>query len=198
MENSQKVDAYISNNHKWEKLLSQIRDLFQNTILTEEYKWGAPIYTLNGKNVAGFAAFKNHIAIWFHQGVFLKDEKKILVNSQRGVTRGLRQWRFEKGAIIDTDLISEYIHEAIENCIAGKEIKPIRNRELIIPPFMKESFDVQPDLFEAFQKLTPGRQREYAIYIKEAKRIPTKQSRLEKIIPMILEGKGLYDKYKNC
>lgn len=198
MDNEQKVDRYIAKHDQWANQLTEIRILFQNTQLTEELKWGSPIYTLNEKNVAGFAAFKNHFAIWFHQGVFLKDKKKQLVNAQRGVTRGLRQWRFEKGDIIDSQLISEYIQEAIENCIAGKEIKAVLNREVTIPPFLKECLDTHPRLFEAFNKLTPGRQREYANYIKEAKRISTKQSRLDKITSMILKGSGLNDKYKNC
>ena len=46
--------------------------------------------------------------------------------------------------------------------------------------------------------LTPGKQREYAEYIQTAKQDATKQTRLEKITPMILKGVGLNDKYKNC
>ena len=198
MEDSQKVDNYIAKHAPWMDLLKEIRILFQNTELKEEVKWGSPTYTLNGKLVAGFAAFKNHIAIWFHQGVFLKDKHKMLVNAQEGVTRGLRQWRFEKGDVINAQLISEYIKESIENCIAGKEIKPKRKDGVTIPPFLKETFNTQPELYDAFKKLTAGRQREYANFIKQAKQISTKQSRLQKIIPMIFEGKGLNDKYKNC
>ena len=198
MEDAQKVDKYIVKHSPWKDLLKEIRILFQNTELKEEVKWGSPTYTLNGKHVAGFAAFKNHIAIWFHQGVFLKDKYKMLVNAQEGVTRGLRQWRFEKGDVINPQLISEYIKESIENCIAGKEIKPKRKDEVTISPFLKETFNTQPEFYDAFKKLTAGRQREYASYIKQAKQISTKQSRLQKIIPLIFEGKGLNDKYKNC
>ena len=198
MEDAQKVDKYIVKHSPWKDLLKEIRVLFQNTELKEEVKWGSPTYTLNGKHVAGFAAFKNHIAIWFHQGVFLKDKHKMLVNAQEGVTRGLRQWRFEKGDVINAELISEYIKESIENCIAGKEIKPKRKDEVTISPFLKETFNTQPEFYDAFKKLTAGRQREYASYIKQAKQISTKQSRLQKIIPLIFEGKGLNDKYKNC
>jgi len=31
-----------------------------------------------------------------------------------------------------------------------------------------------------------------------SKKEQTKQKRIEKIIPLILENKGLFDKYKNC
>jgi uncharacterized protein YdeI (YjbR/CyaY-like superfamily) len=46
--------------------------------------------------------------------------------------------------------------------------------------------------------MTPGKQREYAEYIAEAKQAATKERRLEKILPMIAAGGGLNDKYKNC
>ncbi|MDT0687112.1 DUF1801 domain-containing protein [Autumnicola psychrophila] len=36
-------------------------------------KWGAPVYTLEGKNVIGLAAFKNHCAMWFFNGASLKE-----------------------------------------------------------------------------------------------------------------------------
>ncbi|PVW15711.1 YdeI/OmpD-associated family protein [Marixanthomonas spongiae] len=199
MDTSEKVGQYIEKHEKWQDELSKLRSLFQKTALTEEVKWGAPTYTLNGKLVAGLAGFKNHYAIWFHQGVFLKDEENRLVNAQKGVTKALRQWRFEKGDPIEPDLILKYIHEAIENSKAGKELKPKRHKkDVAIPPLLKETFNEDKKLAEAFEKLTPGKQREYANHIAEAKRDATKQKRLEKITPMIKQGKGLHDKYKNC
>ncbi len=47
-------------------------------------------------------------------------------------------------------------------------------------------------------RLTPAKQREYTEYIESAKRDSVKKSRIEKIIPLVLEKKGLYDIYKNC
>ena len=79
--------------------------------------------------MAGIAAFKNHYALWFHQGVFLKDTQQKLVNAQEAVTKALRQWRFEKDDPIETELILAYVEEAIQNSIDGKEIKPQRRKE---------------------------------------------------------------------
>lgn len=198
METSEKVTEYIEKHDKWSDELSKLRNIFNKTELTEEVKWGAPAYTLNGKLVAGLAGFKNHYAIWFHQGVFLKNKENKLVNAQEGVTKALRQWRFKEGDPIETDLILKYIQEAIENCIAGKELKPKRKKEVSIPPLLEKALKENKELASAFKKLTPGKQREYADYISEAKREATKESRLQKIIPMVTEGKGLHDKYKNC
>jgi uncharacterized protein YdeI (YjbR/CyaY-like superfamily) len=198
MNDSEKVSAYIQKHSKWGDRLKKLREIFQQTELKEEVKWGSPTYTLDGKLVAGIAAFKNHYAIWFHQGVFLKDPQSKLVNAQEGTTKALRQWRLEEGDAIEEDLVLQYIKEAISNCVAGKEIKPERKKGVTIPPFLKEAFKENDAFSVAFKKLTPGKQREYTGYIEQAKREATKQSRLKKIIPMILDGKGLYDKYKNC
>jgi len=198
MTDIKKVDAYIQKHSKWGVQLRQFRDLFHKTELKEEVKWGTPNYTLNGKLIAGMAGFKNHCAIWFHQGVFLKDSNKKFINAQEGTTRGLRQWRFEEGDTVEADLVLQYIRESIENGLAGKEIKAQRKKGVVIPPYLKAAFSSNSKFENAFLKLTPGKQREYAGHIGEAKREATKQSRLEKIIPMILEGKDLHDKYKNC
>lgn len=198
MTNTEKVDAYIEKHAQWGKQLQTLRKVFHQTELLEEVKWGSPTYTMNGKLVAGMAAFKNHYAIWFHQGVFLKDSHRKLVNAQEGKTKALRQWRFDKDSNIETDVVHQYIQEAIENCIAGKEITPERKTGVTIPPFLGRALTNNASFHGAFKKLTPGKQREYAEYISEAKREETKQTRVEKIVPMILEGKGLHDKYKNC
>lgn len=198
MNATEKVDAYIQKHSQWSEQLQELRGIFQQTELLEEVKWGAPTYTLNGKLVAGMAGFKNHFAIWFHQGVFLKDTQKMLVNAQEGKTKGLRQWRFERDSKIPANLVLEYVQESIENCLAGKEIKPERKTGVSIPPILQEKLTSDAGLNKAFEQLTPGKKREYAEYISQAKREATQVSRLEKILPMILEGKGLYDKYKNC
>jgi len=198
MTDSEKVDAYITKHSKWSEQLALLRSVFHQTALTEEIKWGAPSYGLNGKLIAGLGAFKNHFAIWFHQGVFLKDPHQKLLNAQDGKTKAMRQWRFEEGTPIDTEIVLQYLQESIENSLEGKEIKPERKKEVVIPPHLEEALDKDPAFAEGFKNLSPGKQREYAGYIDEAKREATKQSRLEKIHPMILRGEGLHDKYKNC
>ncbi len=197
MSDSQKIDAYIEKHAQWSDKLTTLRGIFNQTELKEEVKWGAPAFTLNGKIVAGLGAFKNHMGIWFHQGVFLKDRQNKLLNAQEEKTKALRQWRFEKDDTIDKDLVLKYIQEAIENSLAGKELKPER-KSLSIPPFLKNALNNDAKLASAYKNLSPGKKIEYAEYIGEAKRETTKESRLKKIIPLIYDGKGLHDKYKNC
>lgn len=198
MTDSEKVDAYIDKHQKWGPQLQTLCKVFGQSGLVEEVKWGSPTYTLNGKLVAGFAAFKNHYAIWFHQGVFLSDHAGVLHNAQEGKTKAMRQWKFAEGDELNPEVVLAYIKEAAENNRLGKEVKPQRKTGVDIPRRLQDELDTDPDLRSAFEALSPGKQREYANYIAEAKRDATKESRLEKIVPMIFQGKGLYDKYKNC
>lgn len=193
------VSEYIEKHPKWSEELHLLKDMLESTRLEPSIKWGGPVYTINGKNVVGFAAFKNHCSLWFFNGALLKENTALLINAQEGKTRALRQIKFQKEDRINTDVLIRYVQEAIQNQLEGKEIKARSSKkELVIPQELKLAFSEDANLKKAFEGLTPGRQREYAEYIAEAKREDTKLKRIEKITPMVKDGKGLNDKYKNC
>lgn len=194
----EKVDAYLNKKTEWKEELTLLRSLLTKSELTEDFKWSVPTYTLNGKNVVGMAGFKNHVGLWFFQGVFLSDKHKLLINAQEDKTKGLRQLRFKSIDEMDLNVIQEYIEEAIQNQKDGKEIKIERTRKVSIPPLLKSALSENANLSKAFKGLSPGKQKDYAEHIATAKQDKTKLNRLEKITPMILEGVGLHDKYKNC
>ena len=124
--------------------------------------------------------------------MFLKDKHKLLLNAQEGKTKAMLQMRFTSIDDIDKNLILSYVKEAIENQKAGKEMKPDRTKKkTIIPPELQTALDSDANFKEAFNNITPGKQREYCEHIATAKREATKQSRLDKIKPMILEGLSL-------
>jgi len=200
MKKAKKIDTFFEKESKWQSALAQLREIIKTLPLEETLKWGAPVYTLNGKNVVGLGGFKNHYGLWFFQGVFLKDKAKKLVNAQEGTTKALRQWRFESEAELsaEKELIKAYILEAIENKKQGKHIKPTKNIGFEIPKIFQEILDKDSALKKAYKALTPGRQKDYALHIGEAKREATALSRIEKSKALILAGKGLYDKYNNC
>jgi uncharacterized protein YdeI (YjbR/CyaY-like superfamily) len=198
MEAEEKVTSYIKKHEKWADKMFQIRNVIQQTELTEAIKWGAPAYLIGKKIVLGIAGFKNHMGLWFHQGVFLKDAEKKFVNSKEDKAKALRQWRFVETDIVEPKLLLNYVKEAIANIKAGKELKPVKAKEAIKSVVLEEAFMNNKSLHESYKKLSPGKQREYSEYIADAKREATKLSRLKKITPMIKDGKGLHDKYKNC
>ncbi len=193
----QSAEEYFAAHPSWEKELRELREMILTTDVEETIKWGAPVFTVNGKNVVSIAAFKNHCAIWFYNGALLKENTALLENAQEK-TKGLRQIKFEKGEKIPVQQLRPYILEAIRNQKEGKEIKPDKPKKIAIPAELNIAFAEDPALETAFKNLTPGRQREYCEYIAEAKREATRQNRLKKITPMIKSGGGLHDKYRNC
>ena len=194
-----KVTQYIIDKDKWTQELNFLRSVLLELPFEETIKWSAPVYVYKGKNIMGIAAFKNYCGLWFFQGHFLKDDEKVLVNAQEGKTKAMRQWRFYSLSEINPDLVKKYAFEAIQNSEEGKELKPKRNtKPLIIPRELQSEFDSNDKLNNSFEQLTLSKKREFANYIIEAKREANKLKRLEKIIPMILDGVGLHDKYKNC
>lgn len=181
--------------HLWESELEALKSILAKTELVETVKWGAPTYTLNGKNVLGIGGFTNYFTIWFYKGVFLKDPKGVLVNAQEGTTKSLRQWRFETKEDINEKLILQYAAEAIEVEKAGMAIKP-QKKEFAVPEVLQKELDGSAELVAAFAAFKPYKQNEFLEYIGSAKRLETQISRLEKVKPMILEGRGLNDKYR--
>lgn len=200
MEKQKTVASYIDKQEEWKASLLLLRELLQAEALEETIKWNFPVYTLDGKNLVGIGAFKSYVGIWFFQGGLLKDKQQKLVNAQEGKTQAMRQWRFQSIEEIekDTELIRQYLKEAIANQVSGKEIKPARagKKPLVIPTELQQALAKNTSLRDAFEALNLTKKREYAEYIETAKREATKQSRLEKIIPMIADGMGLNDKYK--
>ncbi len=154
-----------------------------------------PVYTIGGKNVVGVGYFKSYTAIWFFQGALLQDAGSYLINAQEGKTKNLRQWRLNSVADLNKDLISAYLLESIEKQKAGIEIKPQKN-PLFIPTELQSLFSSDTLLRDSFDELGFSQKREFAEYISGAKREHTKSRRIAKIIPMVLKGIGLNDKYR--
>jgi uncharacterized protein YdeI (YjbR/CyaY-like superfamily) len=90
-------------------------------------------------------------------------------------------------------ILKAYIYEAIEVEKAGLEVNFKKNTEFIIPEEFQNKFDEIPALKTAFEALTPGRQRAYILHFSEPKQSKTRESRVEKCMQLILNGKGLND-----
>ncbi len=198
MPRSKTVDDYLANSPAWRDELTRLREILKATRLQEEVKWGAPCYTYKGKNVVGIGGFKSYFGLWFHQGALLADDAGVLVNAQKGKTKALRQWRMSSAKDIRPSIIRRYVREAVQHVDSGRQINADRRKTVEVPGELRNAMRRTRGATAAFRALTPGRQREYADYVADAKRMDTKQRRIEKIMPMILAGAGLNDRYRNC
>ena len=180
---------------QWEEELDYLKSIIAKTDLVETTKWGTSIYTHNKKNVLGIGGFKSYFGVWFLNGVFLKDEAKVLVNAQEGITKALRQWRFNTKDEINEKLLLSYIKEAIENEAKGLSHKP-EKKEIVICDFFQNELNTDSAFRKAFETFSAFKQKEFLEYIATAKQEKTKITRFEKIKPMILQNIGLNDKYR--
>lgn len=197
MDKQEKLEFYFNATSPWKSGIHRLRQLIRTTALIEDWKWNFPTYTYKGKNVVGLASHKTHFALWFFQGVFLKDKKKLLRNAQEGKTKAMRSLNYTSLDKLDDEIALEYILEAINNCKDGKEVKPSPNKTaIVIPAELKKALDENKGLADSFKKLSPSKQREYTEHISCAKHEHTRLRRLKKCIPLIISGAGLNDKYK--
>lgn len=189
-----KVDEFIRKADKWQKEFEKLRSLALECPLTEELKWGVPCYSYEGKNVVLIHGFKEYCAILFVKGALLKDPGGILI-TQTENSQSSRQIRFTNvQEIIDQEAaIKAYILEAIELERSGAKVAFKKTAEFAMPDEFKQKLADDTALKNAFEALTPGRQRAYLLFFAAPKQSQTRVSRIEKCAPQILVGKGLND-----
>lgn len=182
--------------NKWIEELDLLTQIIQQFPLEQTTKWGGPVFTYQNKNILSFAGFKNHFALWFFNGSHLTDPYQVLSATQGEKTKNLRQWRFTDRSEINSKQIAEYITEAIEVEKKGLKAVPAKKEYIPMPPSLKDQLDNDNVLKHAFEKLSPAKQNEYNEYIAEAKQSKTQATRIDKIIPNILQGHSLHEQYK--
>lgn len=189
-----KVDGFLSKAKNWKAEYEKLRNIVLDCELTEEFKWMHPCYTFEKKNIVLIHGFKEYCALLFHKGALLKDTHGILIQQTENV-QGARQIRFTNlQEVVEMEtILKAYIYEAIEVEKAGLEVNFKKNTEFLIPEELQNKFDEILTLKTAFEALTPGRQRAYLLYFSEPKQSKTRESRVEKYMQQILNGKGLND-----
>jgi uncharacterized protein YdeI (YjbR/CyaY-like superfamily) len=193
-EKNPKVDAFLVRNEQWRAEFTELREIILGCGLTEELKWGVPTFTLQDKNVVLIHGFKEYCAILFVKGALLKDTLKVLIQQTENV-QSARQIRFtDADEIVEMEpVLKAYIHEAIEVEKAGLKVALKKTEDFKIPEELQTKLDENPALKTAFEALTPGRQHAYIFYFSQPKQSQTREARVEKCTPQILEGKGLND-----
>lgn len=189
-----KVDEFLSKAKKWKEEYEKLRNIVLDCELTEEFKWMHPCYTFQNKNIVLIHGFKEYCALLFHKGALLQDAHGILIQQTENV-QAARQIRFTnvQEIVAMESILKAYIYEAIEVDKVGLEVDFKKNTEFKIPEeFLNKCYEI-PALKTAFEALTPGRQRAYILYFSEPKQSKTRESRVEKCMQQILNGKGLND-----
>ncbi|USK31441.1 YdeI family protein (plasmid) [Bacillus sp. CMF21] len=191
---NRKVDGFLRKAKKWKEEFETLRNIVLDCELAEDIKWMHPCYMFENKNIVLIHGFKEYCALLFHKGALLQDPHGILIQQTENV-QAARQIRFTNvQEIVEMEtILKAYIYEAIEVEKAGLEVNTKKITEFIIPEELQNKFDEIPALKTAFEALTPGRQRAYILHFSQPKQSKTRESRVEKCMEKILNGKGLND-----
>jgi len=197
MKKNPHVTELIKNESRWSKEFEALRNIILETGLSEEFKWEQPTYALGDANICLIHGFKKFCAILFFKGSLMEDPRDILVQQTENVQVG-RQIRFTNLAEIEDmkSTIKQYVEEAIRVEKSGIKAEYKQTKDYKVPEELQEMFEEMPAFKEAFEKLTPGRQRGYLLFFAAAKQSDTRKSRIEKNIDKIMDGYGLMDDYK--
>jgi uncharacterized protein YdeI (YjbR/CyaY-like superfamily) len=188
-----KVDVYLSRSKKWQEEFEKLRMIILDCQLTEELKWGKPCYTFQESNIVIIQGFKEFCALLFCKGALLNDANGILEKPGENTQAARRVPFTNVREIVEMEsVLKAYIHEAIEGEKAGLKVDFKKNPEPIPEEFQNKLAEI-PALKAAFDALTPGRQRGYILYFSAPKQSKTRESRVEKRMQQILDGKGLND-----
>lgn len=192
-----KVDFYFDEAKKWQKEQEELREIALECQLTEELKWGTPCYTFQNSNIVLIHSFKEYCALLFFKGALLSDTDGILIQQSKNV-QAARQIRFTNLQEIKDQkfILKTYIYQAIEVEKSGLKVKLKKTKEFEVAEEFQKKLNQDSKLEAAFKALTPGRQRAYLLHFSSPKQSKTKESRVEKAIDQILEGKGLNDDFK--
>lgn len=189
-----KVDFYFAKPQKWQQEITLLRTIALDCGLEEELKWRCPCYTYKQSNIVLIHVFKEYCAYLFFKGALLNDGQGILIQQTENV-QAARQIRFtEIAEVVELEpVLKTYIFEAIEVEKAGLKVELKKTKEFEMAEAFRLKLDELPALKTAFEALTPGRQRGYLLHFSQPKQAKTREARVEKCIPRILEGKGLDD-----
>jgi uncharacterized protein YdeI (YjbR/CyaY-like superfamily) len=189
-----KVDWFFAKDTKWQKEYEKLRTIILDCGLIEELKLGCPCYTFQNTNIVLIHGFKEYCALLFFKGALLNDPNGILIQQTKNV-QSARQVRFTniREIVKMEKILKAYVYEAIEVERVGLKVKLKKTSDFKIPEEFQKKLNKSAALKTAFDALTPGRQRAYIFYFSQPKQSKTRESRIEKSMKQILNGKGLND-----
>jgi len=178
----------------WIDGLNTLRRICLDMGLEETAKWAHPCYMHAGRNIVVFGAFRTDFRLSFMNPGLLRDTENVLEpqgpNSQ---TPGMIRFT-SIGQVGEREpVIRAYLRQLMDHAEAGTK-PPKVSREIDMPDELTEALDADPEMAEAFQALTPGRQKSYMFNLNQAKQSATRVARIEKFREKIIAGKGAMER----
>lgn len=174
--------------------MAALRAILLDCGLVEAFKWRAPVYTVDGGNVAILWGFSDHCALGFFKGVLLDDPEGLLVapgENSRSARKIVAGSVAEIAAMAPT--LRRYVEAAMAVERAGLKVA-LPKDDLDMPEELSARMEGDPDFAAAFRGLTPGRRRGWILHFSQPKQGKTRTARIDRAAPRILAGKGMHDR----
>ncbi|MFN5710375.1 MAG: YdeI/OmpD-associated family protein [Planctomycetota bacterium] len=179
---------------RWLKGLLELRQICLASGLSECVKWGHPCYQHVGRNIAIIGALRGEFRLSFFDAALLSDSAGILERAgENSPVPSLLRFTEQAHVRKLRPAIEAYLREAMAHAAAGR--RPPKIAELLeLPEELSAAFALDPELAEAFQRLTAGRQKSYLLNLKGAKKSETRTARIAKFREKIHAGKGALER----
>lgn len=190
-----RVAAYIERMSAWRAEFQILRPVLRDGGLVEDFKWRKPCYTYDGSNVVIFQSFKRLCALLFFKGALLKDPDGMLREQGENTRSALRlEFRSAAEATTAKPALAALVKDAIGVEQAGLSV-PARaaDEEGPYPEELDLLLGADSAFRDAWERLTPGRRRGWLLHFSGAKQSRTRVARIERAMPLILEGFGMHD-----
>jgi uncharacterized protein YdeI (YjbR/CyaY-like superfamily) len=190
-----RIDAYIAKSAPFaQPILKKLRRIIHTACpgVEETMKWSCPFFEYHGI-LCGTPAFKAHCAfIIFHRSLPKALKEAGISTAELGSLR-----RITRAADLPSDsLLKQYVATAarlLEGGVKSPWIsKPKKGVKLAVPEDLQSALKKNKKAAAAFENLTPGRRKEYVVWINEAKRDETRTKRLKTAVEWMTEGKSRY------
>lgn len=180
--------------HRWTPALVALRALLRSTVLTEEMKWGAPCYTLDGRNVVMLGALQDCCTLSFFKGAALVDEEGALERIGPNAHSGrVLRFRSVEDALARSEQALRFVEQAIALERSGGKVPPRAGPEPV-PAELEQRLAADTALRAAFDALTPGRRRSHVLHVSGAVQSATRARRVERCVADILAGRGFNER----
>ena len=188
------VDAYAEHLERWRAEFDELRTLLLRTGLVEQFKWRKPCYSSDGTNIVIFQPFKELCALMFFQGALLTDTAGLLREQGANSQSALRlEFRSPTDVHAAAPHLAGYVAEAVRHAKEGSQVERRSTAEYPMPDELLLRFEEDARFREAFESLTPGRQRGYLLHFAGAKQSATRLARIDRCTPRIFDGLGMHD-----
>lgn len=195
------VDAYSEDAQAFARpIMTHLRGLIRSACpeVVEVMKWGIPHFDYRGEMMCIFAAYKSHCSFSFWKDSLMADAR-LRANADLPAAKRFMGKLTSLADLPADDQLIAWIQEAMSLNERGVKLAPRKpstaSKTIDVPPAFAERLATHPSIKAIFESKSASFQKEYNVWIGEAKTDATRDKRIDEALAWIGEGRGRFWKY---